>query len=229
MYALSALWEPWAVRKPGWFEINVRRLGFAAELIYTGRDDDYPHRPWILHFHILWLNVYVNFPGPHLQEPPKTGGFYGGQWGFSWPFLEEVHLHWGETSVKSLPWMYEQVRHEVKLPDDTWAPHVGSWEHDKEPDGRETFTYPYHYIRENGDVQERTAEVYVERRARRPRGWTRSGLFERVREAIRVRFSDEVGERTGSWKGGCIGCGWDLRDRETPLHALRRMEQERKF
>lgn len=47
--------------------------------------------------------------------------------------------------------------------------------------------------------------------------------------AIDVQFSDEVGERTGSWKGGTIGCGYNMLPGESPLDTLRRMEAERKF
>lgn len=47
--------------------------------------------------------------------------------------------------------------------------------------------------------------------------------------SIDVEFNAEVGERTGSWKGGCIGCGYQMNPNETPLQALRRMEAERKF
>jgi len=44
-----------------------------------------------------------------------------------------------------------------------------------------------------------------------------------------VKFSDEVGERTGSWKGGVIGTGSEMRPGESPEQCLRRMERERKF
>jgi hypothetical protein len=44
-----------------------------------------------------------------------------------------------------------------------------------------------------------------------------------------VVFSAEVGERSGSWKGGCIGCGYDLLPDELPEECLRRMERDRKF
>jgi len=39
----------------------------------------------------------------------------------------------------------------------------------------------------------------------------------------------EVGERTGEWKGGTTGCGYQMLPNETPLETLRRMEKERKF
>lgn len=44
-----------------------------------------------------------------------------------------------------------------------------------------------------------------------------------------VEFSDEVGERTGSWKGGTIGCSFDIQKGETAEQALKRMEKTREF
>ena len=53
--------------------------------------------------------------------------------------------------------------------------------------------------------------------------------FRRVSKYINIDFSDEVGERSGSWKGGRLGCSYNMQPGETPLQTLRRMEAERKF
>lgn len=122
------------------------------------------------------------------------------------------------------------MRHEVRMADGSWAlvprwklgePHV-----DPEP---EKLDFPYRYILKNGTVQDRTATVSVERRAWRPRCLRWTSLFEDGRTSINVAFNDEVGERSGSWKGGTIGCGYELLPGETPEQSLRRMEAERKF
>ena len=47
--------------------------------------------------------------------------------------------------------------------------------------------------------------------------------------SIGVSFDGEVGEETGSWKGGCVGCGYEMLPGEVPLDTLRRMERDRKF
>lgn len=127
------------------------------------------------------------------------------------------------------PFRWEHMRNEVRCAGGEWEPFVGSWEPEKQPDHRETFVFPYRYVRKNGEIQDRTATVYVERRAWRPRCLRWTGLIENVRTSIDVQFNDEIGERTGTWKGGTIGCGWDLKPGETPEAALRRMEAERKF
>jgi len=91
--------------------------------------------------------------------------------------------------------------------------------------------FPFRYTLKSGEVQERTAEVTVERMTWARRLPWRFGVFwpKRVRTSIDVKFSDEVGERTGSWKGGVIGTGSEMRPGESPEQCLRRMERERKF
>lgn len=96
---------------------------------------------------------------------------------------------------------------------------------------RYTGEFPYTYVLRSGEVQHRTATVTVERMTWCWRLFWRLGVWfpKRVRTSIWVKFSDEVGERTGSWKGGTVGCGYDIRPGETPEQALRRMEADRKF
>jgi hypothetical protein len=89
-------------------------------------------------------------------------------------------------------------------------------------------TYDYAYTRKNNEVQQCKATVFVERRTWRMKWWPLLP-FKLVRTSIDVHFDDEVGEGIGSWKGGTVGCGYDLKDGETPLECLRRMERERKF
>jgi hypothetical protein len=131
-------------------------------------------------------------------------------------------------NLNSFEWRF--MRHEVRRADGSWQL-VPSWRLG-EPlpqTDPETLSFPYTYRLKNGTVQERTATVIVERRAWRPLCLRWTSLFEKVRTCIHVKFSDEVGEESGSWKGGCIGCGYDLKPGETAEECLRRMEQERKF
>jgi hypothetical protein len=81
----------------------------------------------------------------------------------------------------------------------------------------------------SGEVQHRTATVFIERMEWRPRIMRWQSLIRKVRTSIDVRFSDEVGERSGEWKGGCTGCGYELLPGENMEQCLRRMECERIF
>lgn len=70
---------------------------------------------------------------------------------------------------------------------------------------------------------------WVEEREWRPKWLTWTGLFKKVRRYIEIVFDDEVGKEKGSWKGGCVGCSYDLKPGESPIDCIKRMETERKF
>ena len=82
------------------------------------------------------------------------------------------------------------------------------------------------YTLKNGTVQNRIAKVRVERMAH---GYRWLPLPLRITTSIWCEFDGEVGERTGTWKGGTIGCGTEVRPSENAITAFRRMERERKF
>lgn len=132
-----------------------------------------------------------------------------------------------------MPWGLEWVRTSNLRKD-------GTWEHEFKGDRKNFYedkwreiiwneTYPYKYTLNSGEVQKRKATVKVEEREWRRKWLKWTTAFNKVIRSIDINFSDEVGERTGSWKGGTIGCGYDLLPNETPLECLRRMEKERKF
>lgn len=202
-------------------EISWPRLGLAFEL-WQGAERRYLS----LHIHFLFLNFFIPFPIKASEGENDCGGR---SWGFSFDSYG-VHLNWGDKcKIFDYPWNWESVRHEVRRPDGSWAPYVGSYEKDKEPDGRELFKFPYAYTLQSGEVQKRTATVFVERSARRMRWLKWCTFFEKVEHHIDVTFDDEVGERTGSWKGGCLRCGYTMKPGETAHDTLRRMESERKL
>lgn len=145
-----------------------------------------------------------------------------------------VHLGWGRHyKIIQLPFtQWRRTAHDVRRIDGSWVPYVGSWEarqphrlEGKDPDGRHLQSHPYRYLLKSGEVQDRTATIFVSREVRRL-NWT---PITRTAHYIEVEFSDEVGERSGSWKGGTIGCSYQMRPDETPRQCLKRMEQERRF
>jgi hypothetical protein len=139
---------------------------------------------------------------------------------------------WGDyCKFFHMPWDLVHLRdaHQVLRADGTWAPFVGSWERDKQPDRRHAQNFSYQYTLKSGEVQHRTATIWVERREWRQKWLRWCPWFAKKSQYIKIEFSDEVGERTGSWKGGCVGCAYDMLPGETPEQTLRRMEAERKF
>lgn len=117
--------------------------------------------------------------------------------------------------------------------------------------------YPYTYILKRGEVQNRIAEITVQEREWRQRWLKWTSLFSKKLRSIDINFkyggpfirelllekkikgrfksfehqkyTGEVGERAGDWKGGTLGCSYEMLPRETPEQTLRRMEKERKF
>lgn len=133
----------------------------------------------------------------------------------------------------TMPWAYDWVRTSNLRKD-------GTWEHELKDDRKNFYedqwkeiiwhnTYPYVYILKNGTVQNRLATIKVTEREWRPLWFKWTSIFKKVHRDIDVQFDHEVGEQTGSWKGGCTGCGYRMIDPELPHQTLKRMEKERKF
>jgi len=181
---------------------------------------------------------YFKLPMRWARVYDETQGSPNGQrsWGFSWRVNrdgdhEYVHLHWGaRTKLLRIPFRFDGCQTEIRLADGRWAKQTPSEYSPPFTDGRHVEVHLYRYLMRDGSIQERMATIYAERRT-----WTRKGLpawlpgCRMSRTSIEVTFSDGVGERVNSWKGGCIGCAYDLKPGETMEACLRRMERERVF
>jgi len=181
--------------------------GLCAEIEFPS-DWHEQRRAWVrLGFGLFKLAFSFSWQRTVPDEYQCSGPTYG----FTF-FDDGLHLHWGKCKGKrddpmtviGMPWRWRHREHKVLS-----APEE----------------HPYRYTMRSGRVQERTATIKEEMRL-----WTRPWLpFRRLSRYIDITFSDEVGERSGSWKGGVIGCSYEMRPHETPLDALRRMERERVF
>lgn len=187
--------------------------------------------------------IYLNLPfktGINECESPEWGFyiFYHG-------FLSETNLViclGKKRKYIHFPWNLEWYRTSYLLKTDGLSlfSGAGDWIHEFKGKRKDLHddkwngilweqTYPYIYILESGKVQERLATVKVKEMEWRRRWLPFTSLFNQVIRSIQVEFDQEVGERTGSWKGGTLGCGYELKPNETPYQCLKRMEQERKF
>lgn len=227
-----------------WAEISGG-FGFSLGLMWYGDDDD----DCSLNIRLGWPNIYfkMRLPRPYARQ----FGEFGPNYGFTF-HRDDVHLNWGDKcKIVHFPWDFDWVRTSLLMADGTWMHELGgnlrrldfpnyplapderrgcmamSYQDVKKLMWREE--YPYLYKLKSGEVQERTATVSVEEREWRWRWLKWLPLNRKIRRTIAIEFSDEVGERSGSWKGGCTGCGYELLPQETPQDALRRMEAERKF
>ncbi len=163
----------------------------------------------------LWLYPFTNEDNHEESDPWYTRNFC---WYFPWDLkhhLTEIMTH--DAPAVAVPvWNSKGRKFMESYPERQVAEKSVSVE------------YPYAYVLKSGKVQSRTATVYVDRMTWRARWWPIIWR-EKIRTSISVSFDGEVGEKSGSWKGGCVGCGYDMRRHETPLQCLRRMERERKF
>jgi hypothetical protein len=137
-----------------------------------------------------------------------------------------------------MPWNYEWLRTSRLLKDGSWLNEKrgdrkkgieSNWWKEETQEKLWKETHPYTYVLKNGTVQNRMATIKVEQREWRPKWFMWTSLFKKISTDIDIEFDGEVGERTGSWKGGTLGCGYNLLPNETPLECLRRMEKEREF
>ena len=91
-------------------------------------------------------------------------------------------------------------------------------------------SFPYSYTLKSGEIQNRTATVSVTRRIWYWRIFKKLKIGPKIDSTtLDIEFDDEVGEMTGGWKGGAIGCSYEMKPGETTEQTLRRMEKERKF
>ena len=173
-----------------------------------------------------WGSLYIRLPwdtGNDNTAESKTYGltFYHVDSGFP----NEFWIRGG--GIYNFPWGYEFLKREVLMVDGWRKEEKGDdlWDKEKWAGKIKTESYPYTYTLKSGEKQDVTAEIYQEKRY-----WKRwFGLHIKCSHYIEIEFSGEVGERAGSWKGGCRGCSYEIKNGETPLQCLQRMSRERKF
>lgn len=218
-----------------WGEVS-NSFGLSIELIYWGGPGERDGRDsWSLEIHLGWPNIFITLPLKPLDRPMRDVMLES--WGFSFSrgphVFDSVHLNWGHrVKIVRMPWSWEEVKgtHQVWT-NIGWRPYQFAWVGNEKttPDGRHFWTFPYRYRLRNGTLQERTATMHVERREYRWRAlpWL---PWPRMRSQwISVDFDQEVGEGTGSWKGGVTGCSEDMLPGEEPRSTLWRMERTRRF
>ena len=192
----------------------------------------------VIFLFIGWGDIYLRLPFDtgkrnECENPEYTVMTFSG----NGKFITELWLVWGKKRKHiDLPWALQWVRTSTLLHDNSWFNEVkgkrvdynhrqyGSYDWLEENKLQEVYTYVDKY--DNSTV---SATVSVQEREWRPRWFTWTNIFSKASRDLGVNFSEEVGSKKGSWKGGVIGCSWQMIKNETPLECLRRMEKEREF
>lgn len=216
-----------------WGEVSL----WTKDIGLYWRGPEYCYEPMLI-LQAYFFNVYIRTPSFGV----KTGGYDSEnvRWGFYlYPNLHDWQdscFFFGRKSWRwYMPWTYEwemtehldwnmkpviTQRDGDKQNWEIWYPKVEQY---KKEYARE---FDYTYRLKNGEAQHRIASVTIDRRTWKMRWFPWKKM---VHTSIDVAFNDEVGERTGSWKGGTIGCSYDILSNEDPVTTLRRMESEREF
>ncbi len=192
---------------------------------------------WIPFFCITWGNLFIHLPIKYVSvtKEDDEGKPYGFYFYSESKIADSLTICNGKRGKSiAMPWQWDWIR-TSKLKKD------GTWEHETPGNYKDWYgekqwehllfkeIHPYVYVCNNGEVQNVDAAISVEEREWRWI-WFKFLPFPRlIRRSISVNFSNEVGESAGGYKGGTLGCGYDLRPDEEPWEALARMERECKF
>ena len=143
------------------------------------------------------------------------GNMKGGSKWWTW-YIPFITKEWVRTSIllKGGIWEHETKGNRKDFYKEEWKEKQESW----------TYNYTDSY---DGEVIPTT--IYVDEREWRPKWLKWTSLFAKKSRSIDIHFSKEVGKRKGSWKGGTLGCGYELLPNELPIDCLKRMEKERKL
>jgi len=187
----------------------------------TGNEDDLGDR--ILNISLLFAQAFIPLGVVNKTYHPMEGP----RWGVEVSREFGMQFYWGDHWKSwDLPLTLYTIRYQyLGQSGEDW------FDVREESNGvfpPMTAVHPYTYRLESGEIQNRWATI-SRRRHILGRKWVPKWLYAREAQSIDIEFSDEVGERSGSWKGGTIGCSYKLREGETPEECLRRMEEERKF
>ena len=203
--------------------INLDLIFFTLTLIFPFRNkwtDECDAPKWGIAYHNQTFWIYRGGKGN------ENGG---NKW---WTVRVPWSLEWYRTSAlkKDGTWEHELYNDCIPNPKqpNTLMRNSKNFYEDKWKGILWSESYPYTYRLQKGEIQNRIATVTVQEME-----WRLLGFmwipFGKIRKSIYINFNDEVGERSGSWKGGCTGGSYEMKHGELPEQTLRRMEKERKF
>jgi len=155
-----------------------------------------------------------------------NGNWGGGSKWWTWdiPFFTKEHVR------HDVQCDFSDDDHEKDLRMVPYDNLVGNYDKNYTPLKENKLVYKYHYnYLDKYDGEVIPCTFWVEEREWRPKWLTWTGMFKTVNRYIEIEFDKEVGKQKGSWKGGCVGCGYDLLPGEHPIECIRRMELEREF
>lgn len=140
-----------------------------------------------------------------------------------------------KTKLFYMPWSLQWCRTSTLLDDGTWYNDTYSnrynsagYDNTHKQNAVMEWKEVHPFVDKYDDTTVLATIGIVEREWRRKwLMWT--PLFGLKRKTIKIEFDQEVGRHKGEWKGGTIGCSYEMIGNETPLECLTRMQIEREF
>ena len=219
------------------YEIKEWYVGWHSwkfEITYRSRGYDYENAElhislfgWHSLFRLPWKHKEMNW---HREEKKyglsvfeKTLYAYWGWRIASWefPFLTYGSaVRWERYKGSTDAYFYDSMLTA------SWETHPYKMKYQGGCQNPTTWTFDYTDPYDGAVVP---CKYWVEEMEWRPKWlkWTKA--FAKTRRYIEVEFSQEMGPRKGSWKGGTLGCGYELLPDEHPTDCIKRMEREYKF
>lgn len=210
-------------------------LGFYITKSYN---DDYQRD--LLIINALFISIYLILPTKLLKDK-KDGSGYGFYLYQSFSFLENIVFLFGEKQKYfEFFWIWKYSYLEIldfkenvvyaeynshNLKSNTFETYLFY----KEKNSK-IFDFTYTLSKDTIDcdeiIQKRKAKVCIQKRY-----WKRKYLpfLKKSEKYIDITFDKEVGEKTGTYKGGIIQCSYEMQPHETPEITLKRMSLERKL
>jgi len=201
--------------------------GFTIKYLVIGYSD-YGYAQFLWHF--FYGQFFITFPWKH-----KVGKDYScdhPSYGLTY-HNNSLMFYWNKKcKVWNLPFFsYDWIRTSLLLSN-------GTWEHESKGNRKDFYnkewtdkqweiTIPYkHTTSSEGHIDVDVKCHITEREWRRKWfKWTKTSA--KISRTVAVEFSDEVGPRRGSWKGGVLGTGFKIPNNTTDIDkGLKKMEKE---
>lgn len=191
-------------------------LGLRSGFRVTGRR--YNNR---MEWNVALFLFTLHWTAKRSKPPKRKEGTMFGELMYGFYFFDgDLWVGWGELHCITMPW---RVQHYKSLYLDSnckWTEH---------PEVHHFIDVTFTYTLRSGEVQERVAHLTFNEWRGRPRALRWTSLFERRHAQIRFDFDGEVGEGTGSWKGGVLGSSMAWDGKSDPVTAFKNHIATRKF
>jgi hypothetical protein len=174
---------------------------------------------------IGWGKLYISFPiSTGIQDCDSAA------WGFNyhndtiWIYIGGGGNFEGGKKWKTfeMPWALNWYRTSILLNDETWEHefkgsrkdfHRSQWDEKK-------WCMRANYLDDDDTLV--GSKITMSEREWRRKGLMFTTLFSKVKRTIDVNFDEEVGPGKGSWKGGTIGTGYEIKPGENISDCLKR-------